>query len=663
MAGSQRRSRGLFVRGAFAAAVLTAAVMVPLSHTRAFRWLESGSYDARVRWSANPAEADRGIVIIDIDNASFSQLKEMFGRWPWTRGVYTETIRYVNRGHPRAIAFDSIFGGTETAEVDGELAQVARRAGNVVFGFTLNPAETDEPQARDHKLKLLERDSSPIGPKSLADPYDPNDWSLNVPADVLAEAAAGMGSVNTIVDSDGVIRRLAIGYKLGDKIYPPLSVRTTDIAEHKAASSFERSGRQAIHNGWRVPVDPDGHLLLLWHGDEFVYERIPYWKMFCSIFPQQCPNNKIYFKPDYFRDRIVLMGSSATASYEARATPFDEQAPGFIVQATAINNLLHREGVRVAPGWFLPVAVVALALIGAAILVGVPSGAVGAALAVLTLASYGGLTYAAFARWHLWLPFVAPAGALVVSFASASAIRYATTGRELKRMRGTLDRYMSPQVAAYVVDNLDNIQFAGEKRELTIMFSDVRNFTSLTERSEPLDLIALLNEYLHEMTDVIFKYGDGVVDKFIGDGILAYWGAFTPGNHALLAAQAALEMFDRLKELNERWAAQGKPNIDIGVGINTGEVIFGEVGAGKKLEFTIIGDAVNLAARLESLNKERKTHIIVSEFTLAKLGDAATVRPMGGVTVKGKSIETAIFELQALAGAQAAPAIQAAHNN
>src|SRR6266849_7523527 len=120
MAGSQRRSRSLFVRAAFAAAVVTAAAFIPLSHTRALRWLESGAYDARVRWTAKPAQADKRIVIIDVDNASFSQLKELLGRWPWTRGIYTETIRYVNKGHPRAIAFDSIFTGTESAEVDGD---------------------------------------------------------------------------------------------------------------------------------------------------------------------------------------------------------------------------------------------------------------------------------------------------------------------------------------------------------------------------------------------------------------------------------------------------------------------------------------------------------------------------------------------------------------
>ena len=204
----------------------------------------------------------------------------------------------------------------------------------------------------------------------------------------------------------------------------------------------------------------------------------------------------------------------------------------------------------------------------------------------------------------------------------------------------------------YVLENLETVELGGQKKELTILFSDVRNFTTLTESADPTELIALLNEYLAAMTEIIFKY-DGIVDKFIGDGILAYWGAFTPGrNHALLAAQASLEMLERLAGLNRRWEGEGRKTIAIGIGLNTGEVIFGNVGSGKKIEFTVIGDPVNLASRLEGLNKEFKTSIIISDFTREQLGDLARVRPLGGVKVKGKTVETQVFELQGLDGAE-----------
>src|SRR5205823_14433933 len=195
-----------------------------------------------------------------------------------------------------------------------------------------------------------------------------------------------------------------------------------------------------------------------------------------------------------------------------------------------------------------------------------------------------------------------------VSFSANTAYRYLTVDRELSRTRGTLERYVSPQLVRYVMDNLDSFRFDGQKRKLTVFFSDVRSFTTLTEKSDPVRLLKQLNQYLEAMTDIIFRY-DGIVDKFIGDGIMAHWGAFTPDRpNALLASQAALDMMTTLAELNKRWEAEDFPPLDIGVGINTAEVIFGNVGAGKKLDFTCIGDGVNRAARLESANTEYHTH-------------------------------------------------------
>jgi adenylate cyclase len=323
-------------------------------------------------------------------------------------------------------------------------------------------------------------------------------------------------------------------------------------------------------------------------------------------------------------------------------------APGFITHAAAIDNLLHNEGVQIVPSWVNLVLITLFAVAGSAAVALLPSAWLGA----LAIGAYGlvywGISSMALARYHLWLPVIAPAAALLLSFALALLARFATTGRELRRTRNTLDRYISPALVNYVLDNLDNINLEGERRELTIFFSDIRNFTTLTEGSDPMQLINLLDEYLQAMTEVIFKY-DGIVDKFIGDGILAYWGAFTPGkNHAHLAAQAALEMLERLEQLNAQWKPQGRPTLRIGIGINTGDVVFGNVGRGRKIEFTVIGDAVNLASRLEGVNKEFGTSVIISEFTLRHLGSTADVRSLGNVKVKGKTVETAIYELKGL---------------
>src|SRR4051812_16150288 len=646
------RARKQFLRGAFACFVAAVGLAALLAQTNAFRWLEAGTYDARVRSSAKATAGDASIVIIDVDTASFDRLREKLGRWPWTRRVWAQVVDHVNdhveKGQPRAIVFDVFFAGaSDDSTADEEFATAIRNSGNVVLGYTFTTEDevdfsTTDRTALDAKWKLLRREARPgVVKAERVSKNDEPTLPLNTPLPALAGSAAGLGAANATVDPDGVIRRVPLWFLAGRNGYPSLAQRSAMLANPALAGG---------------PRDNDGRLLLKWHGNAdsdpaltpglFAYKRIPLREL--AKYPSE-----------YFRDKIVIVGASAPGIQDVHPTPFSEITPGFIAHATAIDNLLHGEGIHPAPRWTLGMAVVLMAAAGTLLIVRANAGWADGITAVVLTAAYVAACFGMFSRWAVWLPLVAPVFSFALAFLATGAVRYATTGRELRRTRGTLDRYISPQLVQYVLEHLDSINLAGEKRELTIFFSDVRNFTTLTEKTEPAELIALLNEYLAAMTEIVFAH-DGIVDKFIGDGILAYWGAFTPGkNHAELAARASLAMMARLEQLNVKWAAEGRQHLAIGIGLNTGEVVFGNVGSGKKIEFTVIGDAVNLAARLESLNKEYKTGIIVSEQTLARLGNGAQVRPLGGVKVKGKSVETHIFELQGMAAsapASAAPA-------
>jgi adenylate cyclase len=430
-------------------------------------------------------------------------------------------------------------------------------------------------------------------------------------------------------DPDGITRRLPLAIR-----YDGAPFATFWLA------AARRLGAQAS-----VPLNHKGEFVIRWHGDPLTaYSLFPLWEMICSIYPDQCDPTVRRHPAKSFRDRIVLVGASASGSYEVRPTPVSETAPGFFVIATAVDNLLHNQAVRVAPA---PVAwsmIVLLAVLPAWPVLRYRSVAVPLALTAAVLTLHLAICFFAYAR-DLWLPLAVPFLAGVIGFTGTTVLRYLIVDRELSRTRGALERYVSPQLVRYVMDHLDKFRFDGEKRKLTIFFSDVRNFTTLTEQSDPVMLVRQLNEYLEAMTDIVFRH-DGIVDKFIGDAVMAHWGAFTPDKpNAMLAAQAALEMMDKLAELNVRWKAQGIPQLDIGIAINTDEVIFGNVGTGKKSDFTAIGDGVNLAARLEGANKEYKTHIIISDSTRAELADAAEVRPLGSIVVKGKTVGVAIYEL------------------
>lgn len=647
--GSESHTRRAFLKGVYLSIALSAALAIVLSHTRAGEWLEEGAYDARVRLSAQPAKADPRIVIIDIDNASLSGLQDKLGRWPWTRRVWTEVIRYVNRGNPRAIVVDAAFGGNESEAVDSEFASVIQSTGKTVLAFSFLSTELDRGQSANDAARLaaeVAHNDSDFG-KNFGEVVEPH-----LPLDQLAHSAAGLGVINSDPDADGTIRREPLQFVYQGRGYSSLGLRAVQItsppgkvlAWHKREGLFDSN--YLLFAGKRIPLDEQGRMLLLWHGKPLqTYRRIPIWEVICSIYKDQCPDAEHSYAPEFFQDKYVLIGASAAGSYEARSVPTDSQAPGFFGHATTIDNLLQGRAMREFPNWLSLLLVFALVGLGGFTQFYSRSILQGSAIAVGILALYIAANYGAFRSVHWVFPIAVPCIAFALSYAGSNAARYITTGRELRQTRGVLERYVAPQLVDYVMSNLGNIHLNGDKRELTILISDVRNFTTMTEKSEPMELISLLDDYLSAMTEIIFKH-NGIVDKFIGDGILAYWGAFTPGsNHAQEAAQAALEMLERVKQLNEHWAQQGKGPIAIGVGINTGSVIFGNIGRGKKIEFTVIGDAVNLAARLEGLNKDFHTSIVIGESTRTRLGDMAQVRSLGGVKVKGKTIETSVFEL------------------
>ncbi|MFN0166504.1 MAG: CHASE2 domain-containing protein [Bryobacteraceae bacterium] len=635
-------TRRKLVRGV---TLLTAGLIVLFSiiyQRGSLEWLENRTADWRAQSTVDPRRADPRIVIVDIDNASFRALTEKLGRWPWTRQVWAELVRYLDRGKPQLILFDVIFSGSEPG-ADPGFAQVLREAGNVMapFSFVSGAVDTSDDVYTPPATAAIRVTGQP--PRRA---LDRREWTINAPRNPLLQALKGSGGNLWTPDPDGTTRRLALTIRYDGKDWATQWLMAAQHLVSKGAAHYQDKTFAA--GPIQVPVDDEGHLILRWHGDTLSsYRTIPLWEMICSIYPAQCDASVRRHPPETFRDKLVLVGASAAGSYEVRPTPISETAPGYFAIATAIDNLLHGDGMRPSPRWLGLVLIAAFSVIPAWSVIAFRAVSIPVLLTAAGFVAYGATAWWAYAN-ALWLPLAGPAVASFTSFSANIALRYLIVDRELARTRGTLERYVSPQLVRYVMDRLESFRFDGEKKKLTVFFSDVRGFTTLTERSDPVQLLKQLNEYLEAMTDIIFRY-DGIVDKFIGDGIMAHWGAFTPERpNAELAARASLDMIQRLHELNRKWEAAGQPVLDIGIGLNTADVILGNVGTGKKLDFTAIGDGVNLAARLEGANKEYKTNIIMSEFTMRELGDLAQTRPLGSIVVKGKTVGVQIFELLAL---------------
>jgi len=370
------RTRKNFVRGAVLAGLSTALLVLTLNYFDVLNWLEDDAYDTRMSLSAKPNTGDPDIVILDVDNASFDVFKERFGRWPPTRLVWSETLKYLSRGKPRAVVFDIMFGGPDSdfqIRNDAKFAERMRDAGNVVIGFTINKPLAGEykvatPDPILAKWMLLDADSIPAVPgrgTSWGTEEHPLNYPLNTPWGPLAKAAAGLGSTNVDLDDDGKIRHVPLEFAVGSHAYNSLFMRTVRLLNHQ-----EDSTRWAAH-GFRLnrdsPVVPLGtkdtqkdSLLLRWHGNRnaencakgdcekgnFAYLRIPYWNILCSIQRSLCNEGVETFPPDFFRNKIVIIGASATGSYENHPTPLGDTVPGFleITCCTTMSSGRHLHG-------------------------------------------------------------------------------------------------------------------------------------------------------------------------------------------------------------------------------------------------------------------------------------------------------------------------------
>ena len=354
--------------------------------------------------------------------------------------------------------------------------------------------------------------------------------------------------------------------------------------------------------------------------------------------------------PDAVRDRIVFVGATAAGTYDLRVTPTSPIMPGVEKHANVAANILSGRFLR-RPDWvelvelagilFFPLL---LAWLLPRLRPAVSVGAVALVWAVLF-----GAVHLAF-RGGLWLPVVYPTLALGLTFLGITVYRLLTEERQRLWTKRAFQQFVSPEVVEQLMDNPAALQFGGEMRNLTVLFSDIRDFTPYTERHPPQEVVQMLREYLTKMVDQVLAQ-QGTLDKFIGDGVMAIFGAPVPlPDHAERACRAALGMIRELEALQARWAAEGREPFRIGIGINTGDMMVGNLGSEQLFDYTVAGDGVNVGARVESLNKEYKTEtsIIISEATYLAAQDVLDVRRLGEATVKGKTRPIVVYELRGI---------------
>src|ERR1700722_18136940 len=630
----------------------------------AFERMDLIAYDLRIN-TVTPHPSSGAIVIAAIDDRSITQL----GQFPWPRIVLGRLVDALKDYKVKVIGFDAVFSEIDKGDVtrgdisqklavlglsgqsirevlgpsnDDAFAKAMKSQGQTVLGFAFQSHQFQK-RSESKTVGFLDQ-IRPPGPltygiirQAAGTPHDLIEaQAYEPPTQLLNDAAHSIGFFDVDADVDGEIRKVMTVIKFDGHYYAPLFIAVADTFAEGATMilGIDRDGVSGLSvAGVRIPVDDDGRMLVNFRRGA---EPFPHYSISDII------NHQI--APEKLAGKLVLVGATAHGLGDRAVTPVDGDMPRVEIHANALDNILQGDFLR-SPIEAQETALVATLLIGIAMALGVAwlSAMSSASLGVILLVGY--YSYAQHRLLHrgLVIPIVFPMFAAFILYMFLAGYRYITEGREKRYLRNAFEHYLNPDVITSLLDSPEGLKLGGEKRHLAILFADIVSFTKRAEKTEPEELLALLNTYMTSMTDLIFKTG-GTVDKLMGDGIMAFWGAPNDlENPSRSAIDCGLKMLENLHELqtnDPRFA-----DLDIGIGISTGEVVVGNLGGENRFDYSVIGDTVNFASRLEGLTRHFKVHLLVSRQTYSEAGAGYIGRELGLVKVKGKQLYVPIVHV------------------
>lgn len=633
-------------------ALLSVLLTFAASKSSLFSQFELKSIDFRflLRGKQTPVPE---VAVIGIDDASLDR----FGRWPWPRSYHGELLNILSQNPPRTVGFDFLFSqkDEENPEFDQALIYYSRLLGNVVFA---NFFELDEEESKGGEYlrkSRKEQEKATLLLEKRALPHVEGDPAMlrqavqfQLPFPELLHAG-GTGFINAPRDPDGVIRKVPLALAYKGKVYPSFSLQLLlnfwkcDAGDVRVlvGKGIEIKTRKGVQF---IPTDEKGNLLINYVGEHDDFTNALFVQVLNSA-EQLGKGETPDIDLDRFWKKIILVALTATGTTDMGAFPLSGHSPLIAIHANALNTILTRNYLREASWIFKLLILAGMGLLVLLISSSLPPlKSVIVSLVLLVGFSLG--NYLAFLQGWI-LPFVLPVLLWILIYFSITSYRYFSEEKEKRYVRKAFGQYVSGNILEELLRDPSKLKLGGERRELTVLFSDVRGFTTFCESRDPEEVVEVLNEYLDKMTEVVFKH-NGTIDKYVGDAIVSFFGAPSPEietDHAIRACRAALEMIEELKKLQEKWKAQGKEPLSNGVGINTGPMLVGNMGSTRQFDYTVIGDNVNLGARLEGQTRKFDCNIIISEMTYQQVQNQVEVRQLGEVTVKGKHKPVHIYEL------------------
>lgn len=656
--------------------IAVAVVIIQLLFTPAFDQLELITYDLRAKlaidsgpFSKKFRHADQNIVIITVDDYSKNEIAKNpqlnLGSWPWRRDVWAEVVNFVEKGKPKAILFDIIFSSINSSfSYDNELANTFQKYNNIVLATSLNnPKFLMDKVNKSENKEILSNYFIPtkhpldvqINNKSLEDKMT---YYTHAPIYNCYSKFNTMAVVNKTVKNDAVIRATQPIFKLikGDKEYYMPSLAFAGFLKVMGEDGqIVIKNNKIFYKGREIPLDNDATTYISWHGLENLLENnlqhdYPFISISDVLLSQ---HDEKFIKADYFKDKIVIIGRTE-ASTDIHPTAVNSKYAGPEVNATALDNFLNdtdrtklaRKFIVQMPVKVAFVLTLAFCLLIAGIILASKNALFAFFNSVLLVLVYVLICMYAFINpaIRVWIPAVVPLYYILATSAIFYTFRLQQESAKKAEIMNMFGKFVSPKVLPTLLKSKEGLVLKNTKKPITVMFCDVKDFTTLSEKSDPEQLVNNLNELFNEIVNIVFE-NNGTVDKFIGDCVMAYWGEpVASEDDSFMAVKTALEIKKKVKELQLKNIKENKIMLDVKIGINTGDALLGLIGSNRIMSYTAMGDAVNTASRLESSCSKLKRDILISKATYEEVKDKIIAIDVGKIGVKGKDEQIEAFE-------------------
>lgn len=614
-------------------AVISFCIVASVKLSGLVRLFELKAYDLLTIYAAEEKE-NRDVVIIEFDQKTLDAFNEQIGlSFPWPRDIYEPVIGHLSKA--KAVLIDIIFSEPSRDARNNDLVfnSAMEKAGNVFLALPL--------EKRKKKTgEISETDKNFLKKHSVNDsmPFTDRFNSAILPTEDLRNGVKGVGNVTLNPDTDGIYRTTPLFFGLNDLVIPQFAVSAL-----MAEGRIRNMGGKISVDGKEIPL-MDGSFLLQYGKNKRPFEEISFMDVFNSALLEASGDNAARFSSDYFKDKYVLIGYTLKGLYDLRATPVSSVSPGVFIHANLLDNLAWKRFLVPVPQYVIYIVFAVLSFVTVYFVMttkSMPRNLLFFGIFFVFVILCSSWLF----RRGLYLDPLYPLFSLTLAFITSAIFSYALEGRKRAFIRSTFSRYMDQRIVNHLLANPSLIAPGGTRCRCTVFFADIAGFTTISESISPEKTAQMLYKVLTTMTELIIAR-NGVIDKYIGDCIMAFWGApVSGGEDEKDAVRAALACVDALGPINAELSEKGIPSISMRFGIHSGEVIVGNLGSERLFDYTVIGDTVNLASRLESVNKVFSTKIIVSESTREMLDDAFCLRVLSDIAVKGKSKAIRIFEV------------------